>query len=126
MTTYPDDADGAVLSDLAAQGIDMSQPLLIEFPIVVPDEATATQVNEALAAAGYETQIEYDEGEPDFDPEVDDPEEFGPMWTVFANIQMVTEYNEIIRIQTDLNRISKPLGGKSDGWGVMIERDEGE
>ena len=67
MTTYPDDADGAVLADLAAQGVDMSQPLLIEFPVAVPDEASANKTLKAMTKAGYDSHIEYDEGEPDED-----------------------------------------------------------
>jgi hypothetical protein len=34
---------------------------------------------------------------------------------------MVPEYNEIIRIQNELDRLAGPLGGKSDGWGIMME-----
>jgi len=48
MTTYPNDADGAVLADLAAQGMDMSQPLVIEFPVAVPDEAAANKTLKAM------------------------------------------------------------------------------
>lgn len=123
MTTYPDDADGAVLADLAAQGVDMTQRLTIEFPVAVPNEASANSTANAMTKAGYESQIEYDEGEPDFDPETDDAEEFGPSWTVYANVQMIPEYNEIMRIQADLDQIARPLGGKSDGWGVMLDGD---
>ena len=126
MATYPDDADGAVLADLAAQGVDMTQPLAIEFPVAVPDEPSAKNAAAAMTKAGYESQIEYDEGEPDFDPETDDAEEFGPSWTVYANVQMIPEYNEIMRIQAELDQIARPLGGKSDGWGVMLCGDAEE
>ena len=120
MTTYPDDADGAVLQDLAARGVDMTQPLLIEFPIAVPDEASAKSIVDALSNEGFESTIEYDEGEPDFDPATDDPEEFGPAWTVYVTIQMIPEYEQIVRLQTEFDRIAQPFGGKSDGWGVML------
>lgn len=123
MTTYPDDADGAVLADLAAQGVDMTQPLTIEFPVAVPNEASAKNAASAMTKAGYDAQIEYDEGEPDFDTDTDDAEEFGPSWTVYANVQMIPEYNEIMRIQAELDQITRPLGGKSDGWGVMLGGD---
>lgn len=126
MTTYPDDADGAVLADLAAQGVDMTQPLTIEFPVAVPNEASAKNAAAAMTKAGYDSQIEYDEGEPDFDPETDDAEEFGPSWAVYANVQMIPEYNEIMRIQAELDQIARPLGGKSDGWGVMLGGDAEE
>lgn len=121
MTTYPDDADGQALSSIAAEGIDMSQPLLIEFPVAVPDEATAESVFKEMTNAGYTTQIDFDEGEPDFNPEVDDADEFGPAWTVFTTIEMVPAYDEIMRIQAELDRIAVPLGGKSDGWGALLE-----
>jgi hypothetical protein len=126
MSTYPDDVDGAVLADLAAQGVDMTQPLTIEFPVAVPNEASANGAAKAMAKAGYEPQIEYDEGEPDFDPETDDAEEFGPWWTVYAIIEMIPEYDEIMRIQAELDRIARPFGGKSDGWGVMLDGDTEE
>ncbi len=123
MATYPDDADGAVLANLAAQGVDMTQPLMIEFLVAVPDETSANNAARSMADAGYEPQIEYDEGEPDLDPETDDAEEFGPSWTVCANVQMIPEYGEIMRIQAELDEISRPFGGRSDGWGVMLGGD---
>lgn len=121
MTDYPDDADGAVLSRMAAEGVDMSQPLQIDFFVDAPDEASAQIVQKALAEEGYVTEIEYDEGEPDEDGNIDpDGGEFGPSWTVYAKVKMVPEYDEIIRIQEELDRIAGPLGGISDGWGAMI------
>lgn len=123
MTQYPNDADGAVLADLAARGVNMSQSILIEFPVAVPNEASATNIAKAIAKAGYDAHIEYDEGEPDYDPDVDDPNEFGPSWTVYADIRMIPAYDEIIRIQNALDLIAQPFGGKSDGWGVLLERE---
>jgi hypothetical protein len=122
MTAYPDDEDGAVLAELATQGVDMSQPVQIEFPVAVPDEASANNTLQAMTQAGYDSHIEYDEGEPDEDGEIDpDDEEFDPSWTVFADVRMIPEYTEIMRIQAELDRIARPYGGRSDGWGVMLE-----
>ena len=124
MTSYPDDADGAVLAELAAQGIDMSQPLQIEFAVAAPDDASADTIDDALAEAGYDSQIEYDEGEPDEEDEIDpDDEAFGPSWTVYVSVRMVPEYAEIVRIQAELDRLARPLGGMSDGWGVLLDGD---
>jgi hypothetical protein len=125
MSAFPDDADGAVLADLAAAGIDLSQPLEIEFPVAVPDEAAAEQTLAALTAAGYEGHIEFDEGEPDEDGELDpDDEEFGAAWTVYVYREMVPAYDAIMQMQSDLDRLAKPFGGQSDGWGVMLEGEE--
>lgn len=122
MTTYPDDADGAVLAELAAQGVDMSRPLMIEFPVAAPDEESANKTFQALTNAGYDCEVEFDEGEPDEDGEIDpDDEEFGPSWTVFASVRMIPEYDEIVRIQAELDRLARPFGGISDGWGVMLD-----
>jgi hypothetical protein len=125
MSNYPDDADGEVLADLAAHGLDMSQPLPIEFAVYAPSEAAAEKTLNAMTKAGYEAEIEYDEGEPDENGVIDpNDEEFGPSWTVITIIEMVPDYAELMRIQADLDRISGPFGGKSDGWGVMLEDDE--
>lgn len=121
MTRYPDDADGAVLADLAARGVDMSKSLLIDFPVAAPDETSAADIAKAMLQAGYDARVEYDEGEPDYDPSVDDPKEFGPSWTVYADITIIPAYSEIIRIQNTLDLLARPFGGKSDGWGVMLE-----
>jgi regulator of ribonuclease activity B len=125
MTTFPSDPDGDVLAALAAQGVDLTQPLQIEFAIDAPDEKAAMAIEKALIDAGYDSQFEYDEGEPEDDGEVDpDDEEFGPSWTVFANVLMIPEYQEIRRVQTELDRIAGPMGGKSDGWGALIDGDD--
>ncbi|WP_372720856.1 ribonuclease E inhibitor RraB [Novipirellula sp.] len=126
MTTYPEDADGAVLANLQSLGVDMSAPLLIEFAVDAPDEASAHRIEKALLAKQYETEVYYDSGEPDEDDEEEleeDDEEFGPSWTVYVNVTMVPEYDEIIRIQAELDELSKPHGGRSDGWGVMMDEE---
>ena len=43
------------------------------------------------------------------------------MWTVYVSVEMIPDYDEIIRIQADLDRLSGPSGGICDGWGVMLE-----
>lgn len=122
VTTYPDDDDGAVLAGLAADGVDMSQPLVIEFPVAVPDEASAEAVSKALVQGGYDCEVVFDQGEPDESGEIDpNDEEFGPSWAVYARVEMVPAYDEIMRIQADLDRLAGPLRGRSDGWGVMVD-----
>lgn len=134
MMDYPDDADGSLLAELEAQGIDMTQPLAIEFAVAAPDEASATAIGEALAGAGYESEIDFDDGEPvdgeldeegATDPD-DDDEGFGPSWTVYAMVEMVPDYDEILRIQEELDALAEPFGGAVDGWGVMLEGPEEE
>ena len=125
MTNYPADADGEVLAQLAEHGIDMTQPLDLEFIVAVEDETSAEAIRQALAKKGYDARVEYDEGEPDEDGNIDaDDEEFGPSWTIYVNRRVIPDYDEIVRIQQDLDAIAEPLGGYSDGWGAMLEGDE--
>ena len=126
MTEYPDDADGSVLADLAALGIDMTQPMDIEFPVAAPNEEAASAIASVLIAAGYDAHVEYDDGEPEEDEEDDDDDdddEFVPGWDVYVSTSMVPDYDEIVRIQADLSKLANPLGGMSDGWGVMLDSD---
>jgi len=125
MSKYPDDDDGAVLAELASQGIDVSQPLQLEFQVAAGAEASAKAIAQSVANAGYKVEIDFDPGEPDEDGQIDpNDEEFGPAWTVIAAVRMIPEYNEIVRIQEDLDRLAKPHGGFADGWGVLIDSDE--
>ena len=122
MPSYPDDADGAVLADLAAQGVDMSQPLDIDFPVSAPDEASANAIASSLGVAGYDSRIVYYDGEPDEDGEVDpDDQESRAGGRTIANVRMIPEYKGIMRIQADLDRIARRLVGKTDGWEVLLD-----
>ena len=130
MTTFPDDDDGAVLKSLAEAGVDLSKPLELEFHVAVPDEESGKMVAAAVQAGGYKCELVFDEGEPE-DGEIEadgashedqdmGDEEFGPMWTVYVMVEMVPEYQRIVDLQVELEGLSKPHGGGSDGWGVLI------
>jgi hypothetical protein len=122
MANLPNDADGDALARLAAQGADLSQPLLLDFAVLATDERSAHAIKAALVQHGYEAVIEYDEGEPDEEGDIDaDDEGFDPSWTVLAQKRMVPTYDDIVRIQAELDRIAAPLGGRSDGWGTMLD-----
>jgi hypothetical protein len=118
MNPYPDDDDGAVLAELKAMGVDMTTPLVVEFPVSAPNEDAANRILAAMLAEGYECRVEYDDGE-ELEPE-DEPL-VGPSWSVLATVRMIPAYDELIRVQADLDRIAEPLDGYSDGWGVLID-----
>ena len=120
MSQYPDDEDGEVLKKLADSGIDMDSPLNVEFMVHSPNEASSTKIVNAMNKAGYETEIDFDEGElEEGEEQTKENEEFWPSWTVYAQVKIVPEYNIIIRIQNELDKLAEPFGGKSDGWGVL-------
>ena len=121
MPNYPDDEDGQVLAHLEAEGVNMPQPLQIDFAVAAPNEAAAMAIGKALTEAGYEVEVSFEEGEPMEEDEVPPEDELGPAWTVYALMTMVPKYEEIMRIQADLDRLATPHGGKSDGWGTMVD-----
>ena len=110
---------------VANKAVDL-KPLKIEFSVAIPNETSVKKLAAAMSKVGYESQIVYDEGKPNIDPETDAANEFGPSWTVYANVQMTPKYNEIKRIPSELDQISRPSGGKFDGWGVMFGGDAEE
>ena len=116
--TFPNDADGRALAAIAASGMDMTTPISIEFAIGVPDENTGKAVLDAVSAYGYQTELYYDEGEPDY--QEGDAEEFGPSWTVYAVAQMQPTYENVVSHQAKINKLVSKLGGNCDAWEVKL------
>lgn len=112
------DPDQYALSELEARGVDLESNLLIEFAIDVPDEHSAQAVNNVLAESGYDSEVYFDEGEPDYQEGVDE-EEFGPSWTVYAKRRAVPTHGFLVGCQAELQKLVTPLGGTVDGWGIM-------
>ncbi|WHX97960.1 ribonuclease E inhibitor RraB [Neobacillus sp. DY30] len=42
-------------------------------------------------------------------------------WACCCSKRILLYYNELIKIQNELNNLSKPHSGYSDGWGVFVE-----
>ena len=110
---YPNNADGNALQRVAAEGSDMSRPMDIDFQVAAPDEATARRVAEEAARLGFRTEIWFDDEEPELDDEVSLP------WTCGCTKTMAPDYESIIAILAELDRIAKPLGAYADGWGTF-------
>lgn len=115
-TNYPNDPDGKVLAELEARGVDLTAETLVEFSIDVPDETAARNVVSVIPST-YESEVYYDEGEPDYNEGVDDLE-FGPSWTVYAKQRAIPTYDFLVKSQAELNVLVTPYGGKVDGWGI--------
>ena len=118
MNKYPSDPDGEALARVASLGFDMTKPLKIEFAMSAPGEEAADAIRDCLVRRGFDAWSEFDEGEPHDETNPDEVREFGPSWTVYVGVVMVPDYDDVVRIQSELDQISKPRGGYSDGWGV--------
>jgi Regulator of ribonuclease activity B len=116
---YPNDADGQALAAIASSGMDMTTPTLIEFAIDVLDESAGNAVLNVVSSHGYQTELYYDEGEPDYQD--GDDEEFGPSWTVYAVAQMQPTYENVVGHQARINELVAEIGGNCDAWEVKLK-----
>ncbi len=104
-SSYPNDADGDALRNVAEDGADMSLPMVIDFSVEVPDETSARRVAEIVAAHG-------------FDPSISDHDD-SDSWSVYCSKSMLATYEGVVAVQLELNELSSPHGGTCDGWGTF-------
>ena len=101
--SLPNDADGDALRRLIAHGSNLTQPMLIDFAVAVPDANIGYLVAEKVAEIGFKPEISHND-------ETDH-------WSCYCSKLMLPKYDDIIAIQNQLDALSRPIGGKSDGWG---------
>ncbi|WHY83941.1 ribonuclease E inhibitor RraB [Neobacillus novalis] len=104
---FPNDADGDALRSLYKDGVDFKKPQSVDFFVAVPDQVTGKKLSQVLKEEGFNCFVEED----------DETEE----WACCCSKRMQLNYNELIKIQTKLDNLSKPHGGYSDGWGVLVD-----
>lgn len=102
---YPDDADGDALRRVAADGSDMNHPMVVDFAVAVPSEASAQAVAGLAARHGYEPSVGYDEEH--------------DAWSVYCSRSMVPRYDAIMAAQAELDALGRLHGGHGDGWGTF-------
>jgi regulator of RNase E activity RraB len=107
---YPNDSDGDALQRVVDDGNDMSLPMTVDFPVVLPDLETAQQFAALAAKRGYDTDIAERDSRSTYD--------------VYCTKRMVLNYDSVIKVQLELNKLAGPLGGYSDGWGTFGNKDE--
>lgn len=116
--THPNDADSQALANIADSGVDMSKPIPISFAIAVPNDDVGKAVYAVVAQNGYQAELYFDEGEPDY--VLGDDEEFAPSWTVFAIRVAELSYDNVVQIQKNIDQLVSGLGGNCDGWEVRV------
>src|SRR6188768_361078 len=124
---YPDDATGEALRGIAADGSDMTKPMSIDFSVSAPNEQAARAIAAAATARGYTVDVS-----PDEDEEGDDDAEDASgaseadeiTWTCNCQRRMVATYDAIVAVQAELDALSEPHGGYSDGWGSFGNKND--
>jgi hypothetical protein len=111
MSQFPDDENGGVLRSMAAQGIDLVSPRMMDFEHCFPDEASARAFLAAVAGTVQETNL--------FPP---DPEA-GSGWEVQCRDRMVPTHAAITETENRLASVAARFGGYPDGWGSLSNPD---
>lgn len=86
-------------------GADMSRPMEIDFVVAVPMREAGEAVARLAAHSGYRTELVHDE---------EDDE-----WVCYCRTVMLLTYSRIVAAQCELDELSRPFGGRSDGWGTF-------
>lgn len=107
MDRFPDDEDGRVLNDLAEAGVDLTLPRLIEFTVEAESKAQGRELLNVLEGTEYAGRIEYTEADEDGEK---------PVWMVYAGVEMVPDYHELIRHQKVVSEVAEKFGLMCDGW----------
>lgn len=105
---YPDDADGDALRRIQEGGSDMAKPMVIDFAVLLPDELHARQFAAVAKQRDFEVLVSFDDD--------------GACWTCYCTRTMRATYGEVRAVQEELDEISRPFGGHSDGWGTFGNR----
>ena len=100
--SLPNTDTGQALKRLEDDGSDLSKPMLIDFFVSVPSEASGKLVASEADSLGFNTSVEKD----------DDGD-----WTCYCETTLIPSYTTIVNIEEKLNNIAIKYGGYSDGFG---------
>ena len=107
---FPDDGNGDMLRALMDAGIDLSQPLAIDFYLVFKNKDQAEKAMAALVASDLQGEVEL---------HYNDLEQ----WELIVSQTMLPEHEAITAREAELDKFAKKFGGHNDGWGVMQHQD---
>ena len=109
MSQYPNDENGGVLSSMAARGIDLVSPRMMDFEHCFPNEAAAKAFLTAVQGTVHEARlIRPDEGRE---------------WEVQCRKRMVPTHAAITQTERRLAEVAERFGGYADGWGSLSNPD---
>ncbi|MFD0616888.1 ribonuclease E inhibitor RraB [Paenibacillus sp. GCM10027629] len=100
-------ADKDNLENLKKSGVDFNKEQLVDFQISVDSENNGIKINEKMANKGYKCTLQKDYE--------------GDRWTSECSKEIILEFDTIVNIQEEINKISEPYNGFSDGWGMIVK-----
>jgi Regulator of ribonuclease activity B len=96
------DEDARRIAKLESAGVDLSQPLLVEHFLSLPDERMARQVVAKLASTGGTVQLS--------------PGLIGRRWTVRVAFPMIVTLERITALREQLGAFAEQHGGEYTSW----------
>ena len=108
---YPAGADGDALRRVESLGADMSRPMDIDFFVSVPDQLAGESVAQLASGLGYTTSVVHDEED--------------DAWDCYCTKFMLATHDGVVEAQRELDELSHPFGGFTDGWGTAGNSAEG-
>lgn len=108
---FPDDANGDMLQVLSEAGLDLTQPMPLDFYLVFKRQDKAEQAEHALVAQ-YPHQAVSLYCNP------------ANQWEIKLTITMLPSYEAIRLLEKELEAFARKFAGLTDGWGVMEPEPE--
>jgi hypothetical protein len=108
---FPEDENGDALRRMAADGIDLVSPRVVDFEHCFPDEASAKAFHSAAVGSVLEVKL--------FESDAD--EHRG--WEVQCRVRMVPTHAAITQTEARLADLAQTFGGFADGWGSLSNPD---
>ncbi|TFW15726.1 ribonuclease E inhibitor RraB [Massilia arenosa] len=105
----PDDANGDVLREMAAQGDDLTVAREIDFSVILPSEEQALAFAMHLLKNGQKVSFAPTEGSDELP------------FQVQAHPVMLPTHDNITDYEALLEQEAAPFGGRNDGWGCMAQ-----
>ena len=115
LMSLPDDDNGKMLAAMAEAGMDLSQPMDVDFFLVFDQQRDAETALEDLVNSDADADGEV---ELMFNEETTKHE-------IIVTINMIPEYEAIVAKEAELNEFVTEFDGMTDGWGVM-QHQEGD
>jgi hypothetical protein len=110
---FPDDENGDVLRRMAADGIDLVSPRVVDFEHCFPDEQAARAFHAAVLDSVLEARV--------IAPDPEDDDERG--WEVQCRARMIPTHAAITRTESRLAAVAEVFEGFPDGWGFLSNPD---
>lgn len=112
MSTFPDDETGQILAEMAAEGADLSKPMLIDFYAAFEFEDTAKLVAPLVKQLDLQGK--------NFEQVTIEKPDLGGGFELVASIKIIPTYETITAIDDVFTDCVESKKGFSDGWGAEI------